>query len=281
MILVGLTGWGDHDSLYPDKQAKKNKLLTYSRHFPIVEIDSSFYAIQPIRNYNKWIAETPDHFSFVVKAYQGMTGHMRGNLPFESPEEMFAAFQASIAPLLEAGKLKAILFQYPPWFDCQKKHVDMLRFTKEKMREVPCAVEFRNQTWFLPEFREKTLAFLEKEKWIHTICDEPQAGIGSVPIVAHPTHPDLTLIRFHGRNVHGWVNNGHENWRAVRCLYRYNEQELTEWVSWVKKMLTKTREICLLFNNNSGGDAADNAKQMMRLLNMQHSEPEPEQLDLF
>ena len=44
------------------------------------------------------------------------------------------------------------------------------------MEGLPCAIEFRNQTWFYPEMRDKTLQFLEQEKWIHTICDEPQAG---------------------------------------------------------------------------------------------------------
>jgi uncharacterized protein YecE (DUF72 family) len=281
MILIGLTGWGDHDSLYPDKQASKNKLQTYSRHFPIVEIDSSFYAMQPARNYLKWIEETPDHFSFVVKAYQGMTGHMRGEIPFESADEMFETFKQSIQLLIEAGKLKAVLFQYPPWFNCQKKHVDMLLYTKEKMGDIPCAVEFRNQTWFEPEFREKTLAFLEREKWIHTICDEPQAGMGSVPTVLHPTHPNLTIIRLHGRNVYGWSNNGQANWRAIRCLYRYSEAELIEWVNWIQELRKTTKEVCVLFNNNSGGDAADNAKQLMNLLQIDYGEEEPKQMNLF
>lgn len=281
MILIGLTGWGDHDSLYPDKQASKNKLQTYSRHFPIVEIDSSFYAMQPARNYAKWIEETPEDFSFVVKAYQGMTGHMRGEIPFESPDEMFTAFKQSIVLLLEAGKLKTVLFQYPPWFNCQKKNVDMLLYTKEKMGDIPCAIEFRNQTWFEPHMQEKTLSFMRRANWIHTICDEPQAGIGSVPAVLQPTHPELTLVRLHGRNVHGWINNGQSHWRAVRCLYRYNEAELKEWANHIQELHKSTKEVCVLFNNNSGGDAADNAKQLMDILHIDYGEEGPEQMQLF
>jgi uncharacterized protein YecE (DUF72 family) len=280
MIQIGLTGWGDHDSLYPDKQASKHKLQIYSTHFPIVEVDSSFYAMQPIRNYKKWIEETPSDFSFIVKAYQGMTGHMRSDHPYSSLDEMFDVFKQSIQPLQEAGKLKMVLFQYPPWFDCQMKNVELLRFTKQKMGDIPSALEFRNQTWFMPEFRQKTLQFMEKEGWIHTICDEPQAGIGSVPIVLHPTHPDATLIRFHGRNVHGWNHHG-ENWRAVRCLYRYNKEELAQWVDYLHKLQQHTKNIYILFNNNSGGDAADNAKQLMKMLGLTYGEPHPEQLELF
>jgi len=280
LFFIGVTGWGDHDSLYIDPYENKNKLRTYSEHFPIVEVDSSFYAMQPARNYTKWAMETPTDFSFVVKAYQGMTGHMKGETPFSTFDEMFDVYKQSILPLIEANKLKIILFQYPPWFDCKKKNVDFLRYTKEKMEGLPCAIEFRNQTWFYPEMRDKTLQFLEKEKWIHTICDEPQAGIGSVPLVLEATDSDITLIRFHGRNVHGWLDKG-ENWRAVRCLYRYNNKELEEWVERLEQLKKKTKDIYVLFNNNSGGDAADNAKQLMKMMNITYGEPKPEQLNLF
>ena len=47
---------------------------------------------------------------------------------------MFDVYKQSIFPLIEAGKLKTILFQYPPWFDCKKKNVDFLRYTKEKWK---------------------------------------------------------------------------------------------------------------------------------------------------
>ncbi|EJV60191.1 hypothetical protein BWGOE4_11230 [Bacillus mycoides] len=280
MFFIGVTGWGDHDSLYSNPYENRNKLRTYSEHFPIVEVDSSFYAIQPARNYTKWAIETPKDFSFIVKAYQGMTGHMKGEIPFSTFDEMFDVYKQSILPLIEANKLKMILFQYPPWFDCKVKNVDLLRYTKEKMEDFPCAIEFRNQTWFYPEMRDKTLQFLEQEKWIHTICDEPQAGIGSVPLVLEATNSDMALIRFHGRNVHGWLDKG-ENWRAVRCLYRYNNNELKEWVNRLEQLKKKTKDIYVLFNNNSGGDAADNAKQLMEMANITYGEPKPEQLNLF
>ncbi|MGE7865449.1 DUF72 domain-containing protein [Bacillus paramycoides] len=280
MLYIGVTGWGDHDSLYINPYENRNKLRTYSGNFPIVEVDSSFYAIQPARNYTKWAMETPKDFSFIVKAYQGMTGHMKGEIPFSTFEEMFDVYKQSILPLKDANKLKMILFQYPPWFDCKKKNVDLLRYTKEKMEGFPCAIEFRNQTWFYPEMRDKTLQFLEREKWIHTICDEPQAGIGSVPLILEATNSDMALIRFHGRNVHGWLDKG-ENWRAVRCLYRYNNNELGEWIERLEQLKKKAKDIYVLFNNNSGGDAADNAKQLMEMMSITYGEPKPEQLNLF
>ncbi len=280
MIKIGVTGWGDHDSLYPDGTPARDKLAVYSGHFPVVEVDSSFYAVQPVKNYEKWVEATPKDFSFVVKAYQGMTGHSRGKLPFDSVKEMFEAFIQSIQPVLSSGKLEMVLFQYPPWFDCKKENVQMLRYAKEMMRDIPVTLEFRNQTWFSEEMTDKTLSFIKEEGWIHTVCDEPQAGTGSIPIVMHTT-PEKTLVRLHGRNVYGWNNQGQPNWREVRYLYRYNEAELNEWKERIQSLAKETKNLTILFNNNSGGDAADNAKQMIDLLDIQYNFLAPRQLDLF
>jgi uncharacterized protein YecE (DUF72 family) len=280
MIKIGVTGWGDHDSLYPDGTPARDKLAVYSGHFPIVEVDSSFYAVQPAKNYERWVAATPKDFSFVVKAYQGMTGHSRGKLPFDSGKQMFDAFIQSIQPVITSGKLEMVLFQYPPWFDCKKENVQVLRYAKEMMGDIPVALEFRNQTWFSEEMKEKTLRFIDEEQWIHTVCDEPQAGSGSIPIVMHTTE-EKTLIRLHGRNVYGWNNSGQPNWREVRYLYRYNQAELLEWKERIQTLASETKNLTILFNNNSGGDAADNAKEMIDLLDIQYDFLAPRQLDLF
>ncbi|MFC3040748.1 DUF72 domain-containing protein [Virgibacillus xinjiangensis] len=283
MIYIGLTGWGDHYSLYPAQIKPKDKLSEYSSHFPVVEVDASFYAVQPERNAAKWAADTPGNFRFVVKAYQGMTGHQRTEIPFETKKEMFEAFKASLQPYQRAGKLAMVLFQFPPWFDCRKENVNYLRYCKKMMGDIPVALEFRHQSWFHSRYREGTLSFMKEEGWIHSIADEPQNGNGSIPIVPEVTHPDMTLVRMHGRNYHGWVKPSSKdtNWREVRYLYKYNEQELAEWVKRVKELCTSSKDIIVLFNNNSGGDAADNAKQFQRMLGIEYEGLSSKQLGLF
>ncbi|MEK4177613.1 DUF72 domain-containing protein [Aeribacillus composti] len=281
MIYIGLTGWGDHDSLYPSGTSSNDKLTIYAGHFPVVEVDSTFYSIQPEKNVRKWVNETPENFQFIVKAYKGMTGHETGLGSFESRSEMFAAFYKMIQPFQEANKLAMVLFQFPPWFHCKRENVDFLRWCKEQMKDAPCALEFRHRSWFLPTYYEKTLQFMEKEGWIHTICDEPQAGENSVPTVLYCTNREKTLVRFHGRNVHGWLRPKEGNWREVRYLYRYNEQELDEWKGHIKMLKKQTKDLYLIFNNNSGGDAADNGKELMKKLGITYHDLAPRQLDLF
>ncbi len=281
MIYIGVTGWSDHESLYPNLTSSRDKLTAYAGHFPIVEVDTAFYAVQPKRNALKWVKETPEGFQFIVKAYQGMTGHQRGEIPFASKQEMFQAFKDSLEPYLEKNKLAMVLFQFPPWFDLRRENVNYLRWCKKEMNDIPCALEFRHQSWFTPYYRQQTLRFMKAENWIHSICDEPQSGEGSIPTILQTTNPDKVLVRFHGRNVHGWQKRDTKNWREVRYLYRYNQQELQEWAARIRTLAETSKDVYLLFNNNSGGDAADNAKQMMQLLHIEYKGLAPRQLDLF
>ena len=163
MIYIGVTGWGDHDSLYPGPISPRDKLKEYAGHFPTVEVDTAFYAIQPKRNAAKWINDTPESFKFIVKAYQGMTGHQRGELPFATKKEMFQAFKDSLEPYIEADKLAMVLFQFPPWFDCKRENVEYLRWCKKDMGDIPCALEFRHQSWFTPRYLKQTLDFMKVE----------------------------------------------------------------------------------------------------------------------
>jgi uncharacterized protein YecE (DUF72 family) len=281
LIYIGVTGWGDHDSLYPGQISARDKLAAYAGHFPIVEVDAAFYAIQPKKNAQKWVNETPESFQFIVKAYQGMTGHMREGIPFDDKQQMFNAFKESLEPYIENNKLAMVLFQFPPWFACSRENIEYLRWCKNEMGDIPCALEFRHQSWFTPHYLQKTLDFMTVEKWIHSICDEPQSGEGSIPTVLNATDAKKVLVRFHGRNVHGWQKRNGENWREVRYLYRYNQQELQEWADAIRELTKECATIYLLFNNNSGGDAADNAKEIMNLLHIEYEGLAPRQLDLF
>lgn len=282
MIHIGLSGFGDHEELYGTGVKASERLKAYSSHFSVVELDNSFYAVQPVKNYQKWLRETPDSFKFIIKVYQGMTGHLRAvQNYFDDIAVMYQAFHTSIEPVIEANRLSMVLFQYPPWFDCNQTNVAVLRDTRERMGDVPSAIEFRNQSWYSTEMREKTLDFLTKQNWIHTIADEPQAGIGCIPIVAHATTVDQTLIRLHGRNVSGWHKSSDPNWRKLRYLYRYNTKELSEWRDRLRVLEKSCETLYVMFNNNSGGDAADNAKELIALLGLGEQGLSPRQIDLF
>ena len=283
MIQIGLTGWGDHPDLAGANSTARVKLVDYTAQFPVVELDSTFYSIQTERNNRKWIQETPDHFQFIVKAYQGMTGHARGEIPFETKEEKFDAFTKSMRPLQEAGKLAMVLVQFPPWFDCVKPHVEEIRYIREQLKDFDVAIEFRHQSWYSPPFKNKTIDFLRELNFIHTVCDEPQAGEGSVPIVPIATRNDQVLFRLHGRNIYGWRNTSGDDktWRTVRYLYQYNADELKEIENIILQLKAQSKKVFVIFNNNSGKHAAENAKQIQQQMEIEYENLAAQQLTFF
>lgn len=113
MIYIGLTGWGNHDLLYEDLTNKSDKLFHYGAHFPIVELDATYYSLQPERNIRKWINETPDNFKFIVKIHQALTGHNDISKFAPSKEVLIGQFRQMVEPLFKAGKLGCVLIQFP------------------------------------------------------------------------------------------------------------------------------------------------------------------------
>ncbi|AXV42849.1 MULTISPECIES: DUF72 domain-containing protein [Staphylococcus] len=282
MINIGLTGWGDHDTLYEDLARKSDKLKTYASHFPIVELDASYYAIQPERNIKKWISETPERFQFVVKIHQALTLHADFRDFSETRQELFDAFKEMLAPLQESHKLAMVLVQFPPWFDCSSQNIKYILYVKQQLQDYPMCVEFRHQSWFNDQFKEETLSFLTEHQIIHAVVDEPQVKDASIPLVNRITS-DIAFVRYHGRNVHGWTKKDmtDQEWRDVRYLYNYNETELLDLAQKVKILEQKAKQVYVVFNNNSGGHAAQNAKTYQNILGIDYEGLAPQQLELF
>jgi len=154
-------------------------------------------------------------------------------------------------------------------------------YIRQQLKDFQVAIEFRNQTWYADNVVQQTMDFLREHQFIHTICDEPQAGVGSVPFYPVVT-ADKALVRIHGRNIHGWRNTGNaENWRKVRFLYDYNKEELQQLGQQILKLEPEVQELFILFNNNSGNHAAKNAKELQGVLNIKDVGLAPKQLNMF
>lgn len=268
MIRVGTCAWSDHEEYFPKGLPPGERLAYYAQHFNIVEVDSSFYHLQPPKWYASWAQKTPHSFVFNVKAYGAMTRHHREPRPGEEDiGEVFRRFAASVEPLREAGKLKALHFQFPPWFTCNAESKEWVQFCREYFASEIVAVEFRHNSWFLGPNREETLAFLKRIQAVNVICDEPQVGSGTVPTVVAVTDPRLAVVRFHGRNARTWYIKAEKT--AQRFDYLYNQEELAGWVGPVREALEPVaEEVHLLMNNNRSNYAVRNALDLMELLGM-------------
>jgi uncharacterized protein YecE (DUF72 family) len=281
-VLCGTCAWGDHENFYPKRIKQSERLIYYANYFPLVEVDSSFYAIPNPKHVERWAAQTPESFTFNMKAFKGMTGHERSLSPTERMT-FFPAFRQAIQPMVESGKLTAILFQFPPWFTLTKENVDYVRRCREFFSDLTVAVEFRHRSWFQDEnVTERTVALLRRERIVNTIVDEPQIGEGSIPHVPEVTDPSLAIFRFHGRNQDTWYLKDAKH-AGERFRYKYSREELAEFLPEIAEIRQQAARVHVLMNNNFSNYAVQNAWDMMELLGQQVVRaPLPtDQLELF
>lgn len=280
MITIGLTTWTEHPSLLGGTD--KLTLTEYSGVLPVVEVDTPFYGIPKVTTVAKWQKEVPDKFQFILKANQVMTLHnvQDEGLSMDALKTAYREYRAMIKPLTQHNQLKAILFQFPPFFERSNKNFHYLQRMVDWLPGLPIAVEFRNQSWYEPGVKDSVFDFLKDLGVAHVVVDEPHAlndGVSFEPVV---TSPQLALMRLHGRNQQGWSTKG-PGWRGQRTLYRYSDAELTEFKATVEQLQQQAKEVCVIFNNNSGGDAADNALTLKDMLGISFGDLGPQQLDLF
>ncbi|AEB73853.1 DUF72 domain-containing protein [Lentilactobacillus buchneri] len=282
MITIGLTTFSEHPSLI-DGAKRKVRLTEYSGYFPVVELDTPFYAIPKVEVITNWQKQVPDNFQFILKANRVMTMHDQGSADPVDNEQRFVAFneyKRAVAPLMDTGQLKAILFQFPPYFARKIATIQYLRRISQLMAGYPVAVEFRNSTWYGDEITDDVAGYLSELGMTLVAVDEPHTTNAGVPFEPLVTTENLALLRLHGRNVKGWTEQS-ADWRGKRTLYRYSEEELAAFRKVVLDLDKQAKEVCVIFNNNSGGDAADNALQLKKMLGIEFGGLSPVQMDLF
>ncbi len=272
VIRVGTCAWGDHEDFYPPGLKPVDRISYYARRYTVVEVNASYYHLLPQRNYAGWAAKTPEDFVFNVKAYGQLTQHHRDEPP---TSEGFAAFRESYAPLVDASKLGAVLFQFPPWFTNEPRQRTYLERVAGEMDGDQVVVEFRHTSWLTPDHAPGSLALLNELGLGYVIVDAPQVGDGTAPMVSAVTDPDIAYIRLHGRNTRTWYKKVKTT--GERFDYLYSADELNEVVPRVHELAKRADEVHVMFNNNRRNYATVNAEQMMRLLGQLDRPPESDQ----
>lgn len=290
-ILVGTSSWTDRTLLdsgwYPrGARTAEARLAHYASMFPVVEVDSTYYALPSERNAVLWAERTPSHFTFDVKAYSLMTGHptrveslprdlrpaaggrarvYAKDLPASVVDEVWEMFRSALMPLHSAGKLGYVLLQFPEWFVPSRTSRDEVLRCAERLPDYRVAVEFRRASWMAPEENaRRTLEWLLQHRLPYVCVDMPQGFPSSVPPVVAATAPDLAVVRFHGRNARAWKEKGLS--AAERFDYLYSQPELLEWAPRVRALASEARRVHVMFNNCYRDKGVTNAKQMADLL---------------
>ena len=144
-----------------------DELAYYAEHFDTVEVNSSFYRAARSAVTRSWAARTPPGFDFSLKLYQKFThpGMYQGRtrricLPTATrrrfPRSTRAdvdAFKSAVDPLADAGKLGALLAQFPPSFRDRDDAREYLEWLLQAFQDYPLAVELRHRAGAIDDGR--------------------------------------------------------------------------------------------------------------------------------
>lgn len=291
MIRVGISSWTEPTLIksgrfYPkEATTAEERLRFYASKFPIVEVDSSFYSIPNEKTAALWVERTPRDFIFHAKAYALLTQHptpparlpkdLREKVAGEGAnvyykdlapkdkESVWDRFREGLQPLHDAGKLGAVLFQFPKWFLPSPASYRFMEDLREWLPDFRIAIEFRQASWMKEVRRERVLKFLKDRSFSYVVVDEPQGFPSSVPPVVASTAP-LAMLRFHGHNRENWEKKGIGT--AEKFRYLYQPAELQSWVPALRQLEGNSGEVHAIMNNCYSDYAVRNADDLAGLL---------------
>jgi uncharacterized protein YecE (DUF72 family) len=249
---IGTSGWSYPPNtgpgswtgiFYPWKKADELKI--YSRYFDTVEVNSTFYRPCTPKTAESWIRRTPDHFQFTVKAWQRFTHDKE--MWWESD---IREFKEGLVPLIEAGKLGCLLFQFPASFRRTPQTQARLSALLNEFTEFRKAVELRHRSWneeaSAADVFPAVPAFIDEPKFEDSIRQEIQPRDG------------VLYVRLHGRRAEKWWKHEHRN---ERYDYLYSPAEIHGIAAGLKAVAARNpmESAYVFFNNHPEAKAVANA----------------------
>jgi uncharacterized protein YecE (DUF72 family) len=259
-VRIGPAGWSYEDwkgIVYPAHVSKRaHPLELLCGWFDTVEINVTFYRPVGARMSSGWLERVSGNkqFRFTAKVWRRFTHDDSHGID----EEELREFRAGIDPLMEAGRLGALLVQYPWSFRRTPENRRRLASIASALKVYPLAVEVRHDSWLCEEFLEG----LRAEGIAFCNIDQPEHdhGIGAT---AHVTSA-LGYVRLHGRNRAAWFNDKLPSYE--RYNYLYNPDELRPWAERIEMIGEQAEDTYVVTNNHYQGKGVVNAIELLAAL---------------
>ncbi|MDJ0623982.1 MAG: DUF72 domain-containing protein [Desulfocapsaceae bacterium] len=244
------TEWSD-SGFYPDGTKTSDMFGLYTRFFPAVELNYTWYQMPRVDAVARLAAKAPAGFRFAAKLTRTLTHERK-----EDWQKQLTLYRQGIAPL--GKRLIAVLVQLPLDFDRSEANRYYLARLLDGLHGLPVAVEFRHASWAA----DQVYAELERRRITLVSVDAPSLP-GLFPPLDVVTNPDLFYVRFHGRNRSGWSSSNMQK----KFDYDYSTAELQECgMGPIRKMTLHASTGILFFNNHVRAQAPRNAQELRRIL---------------
>jgi uncharacterized protein YecE (DUF72 family) len=258
-IRIGPAGWSYKDwegIVYPQRPGAKFDPLEYlARFFNTIEINSSFYRPFTVSTAKSWVSRIAGvaDFRFTAKLHRVFT-HERGKATAEDEKQVCEGMDA----LAEAGKLGAVLLQFPWSF--KNTNDERLYLTRlfARFKDYPLVLEVRHSSWNNPQIYEWL------EELAVGICNVDQPLFAKSIKPAAVTTAPVGYVRLHGRNYQDWFREKAP--RDDRYNYLYSLDELDPWITRIREIAGKTKESYVITNNHFRGQAVVNALEIKATL---------------
>jgi uncharacterized protein YecE (DUF72 family) len=284
-IRVGTSGWNYpggrgtwNGVFYPARRPRGfDELGYYAEHFDTVEVNSTFYRVADPTMTQRWVERTPASFLFSIKLYQKFTHpdmylSRKGVSDWNVSLGDFDEFRRGIDPLARAGRLCAVLAQFPPSFHAGPETRDYLTWLLSGLADYPLAVELRHRTWSDESSdtwarlaaHGATWAVIDEPKFRNSVNQqqvpgfEPQHLVASEPRnsgTPEPRHLPL-YVRLHGRNASAWWDHAEAE---DRYDYLYSPAELAPFAADARQAAGSGRRVLMYLNNHFSAKSVANA----------------------
>ena len=270
-IRVGTSGWsypsgrGTWNGIfYPAAPGRRSKsggfdeLRFYSEHFDTVEINSTFYGVPAPSTARGWVERTPPGFEFSLKLFQkfthpGMFLKSTGKDPWNLGGADVDGFRRAIDPLADAGKLGALLAQFPASFKNEPDSAAYMAWLLEQFKDYSMAVELRHRSW--SDQPVDTLRLLSGFGAAWAQIDEPKFRL-SIRQNLLPNVRTFYYLRLHGRNAAQWWKHDRSE---DRYNYLYSAEELQPFAEAAKAAAREVKKAYLYANNHFSAKSVANA----------------------
>ena len=259
-LRVGPAGWNYKDwegVVYPPGKGGSFDPLSYlADYFDTIEINSSFYAPPSPKAAASWVRRVAGNprFRFTAKVWQRLS-HERQDLSAASIAADCDEVRRAMSPIAEAGRLGALLIQFPWSFRHSPENLEHLRAILRCLHDFPLVVEVRHASWndesFFAFLRENSAAF----------CNVDQPVIGDSLKPGSQVTARLAYFRLHGRNYRDWFRE--DAGRDARYNYLYSKEEIRSLAQKIRRVKQTAEETYAITNNHFRGQAVVNALDIL------------------